>query len=75
MPRGVDQVVFVSDLANEISDTIFDVTIQEWQRSLALLNLSFEPLQILTVRVQRPEVVLERMHKAIACQGRITEPT
>ena len=57
-PKGVDQVILVCDLAKEISDTIQDVTIEEWQRSLAILNLSFEPLQIQTVRVQRPEVVL-----------------
>jgi len=49
-PRRIDQVVLVCDLGKEISDTIQDVTIQEWQSSLAILNLSFKPLQIRTVR-------------------------
>jgi len=65
-PRRVDQVILARDLAKEISDTIQDVTIKEWQISLAILNLSLKPLQIRTVRVQRPEVILERMHRAIA---------
>ena len=29
-PRRVDQVILVGDLAKEISDTIQDVTIEEW---------------------------------------------
>ena len=65
-PRRVDQVILVGDLAKEISDTIQHVAIEEWQGSLAILNPSFEPLQIRTVRVQRPEMVLQRMHRAIA---------
>ena len=65
-PRPVAQVILVCDLAKEISETIQDVRIQEGQSSLAIVNLSFEPLQIRTVGVQRPEVVLECMHRAIA---------
>jgi len=65
-PRRVDQAILVCDLAKEISDTIQDFTLKEWQSSLAILNLSFKPLQIRTVRVQRPEVILEHMHRAIA---------
>ena len=57
-PWGVDQVILVCDLVKEISDTIQDITREVWQRYLAILNLSFEPLQIRTVRVQRPEVAL-----------------
>jgi len=66
LPRCVDQAILVCDLEKEISDTIQDVTIKEWQSSLAILNLSFNPLQIRTVWVQRPEVILERMHRALA---------
>jgi len=51
-PQCVDQVILVCDLAKDISDTIQDVTIKEWQSSLAILNLSFKPLKIRTVRVQ-----------------------
>jgi len=65
-PEHIDQVILVCDLAKEISDTIQDITIKEWQSSLAILNLSFEPWQIRNVRVHRPEVVPERIDKAIA---------
>jgi len=65
-PRCVDQVILVCDLAKERSYTFQDVTIQEWHSSLAIPNLSFEPLQIRTVLVQRQEVVLKCMHEAIA---------
>ena len=64
--RRVDQVILVCDLAKEISDTLQEVTIKEWQSSLAILKLSFRPWQIRTVGVQRSEVILERMHRAIA---------
>ena len=52
MPWHIDQVVSVGDLANEISNTTQDVAVETWQSSLAILDLSFERLQILTVRVQ-----------------------
>jgi len=65
-PRRIDQVILVCDLVKEISDRIQDVMIKEWQSSLAILNLSFEPLQIRNVQVPRLEVLRERMHGAIA---------
>jgi len=65
-PRRMDQVILVCDLVKEISDTIQDITITEWQSCLAILNLSLKPFQIGTIRVQQPEVILERMHRPIA---------
>ena len=52
MPRAIDQVILICDQGKEISDTILDVRIEEWQCSLAILNLSFEQLQIWTVGIQ-----------------------
>ena len=48
----VDQVVSVCNLAKEISKTTKYVAVTKWQSSLAILNLFFEPLHILTVRIQ-----------------------
>jgi len=66
MLRLVDQVILVCDRAKEISERIQDVMIKDWKRSLAILNLSFKPLQIQSVRVQRPEGRLAGMHTALA---------
>jgi len=65
-PQRVDQVILVCDLAKEISDTIQDIMIKEWQSSLTILNRSLKRLQIRTVRVQRPEVILQGMYRVIA---------
>ena len=46
MPRHLDPVILVCDLAKQISDPIQDLTIKEWHSSLAMLNLCFQPLQI-----------------------------
>jgi len=75
VPRQVDQVILLCYLAKEISYTIQDITIEELQSSLAILNLFFEPLQIRTVRIQRPEVVPQHMYGAIADSRRSTEAT
>jgi len=64
-PWCVDQVISVCDLAKEISDTTKDVAVEKWQSPLAMLNLPFEPLLILAVGIQEPEVVLQRVHRAI----------
>jgi len=74
-PWRVDQVILLFNLAKVICDTIQDVTIKEWQSFLAILNLSFEPLQIRTVRVPLPEVVLEPMYRVISNRRRSTEAT
>ena len=64
-PWRVDQVISVYDLAKEISDTTYDVAVEQWQSPLAILNLLFEPLQILAVGIQEPEVILQHVHIAI----------
>jgi len=64
--HSVDQVILVFDLAKEISVTLNDVTINEWQSSLAIHNFSFQLLQTRTVSVQQPQVVLARLHRIIA---------
>jgi len=61
----VDQVISVCDLAKEISDTTYDVAVEQWQSPLAIRNLPFEPLQILAVGIQEPEVILQHVHRAI----------
>jgi len=63
-PWHVDQVISGCDRAKEISDTTSDVAVKKWLSPLAILNLPFEPLQILAVGIQEPEVVLKRVHSA-----------
>ena len=50
-PWRVDQVISVCDLAKEISDTTWNIVVEKWQSPLAILNLPFEPLQILAVGI------------------------
>ena len=64
-PRRIDQVISVCDRAKEIPDTIEDITIEEWHRSAAIFNMSFKLLQICTVRIQDPVVILQGMHRII----------
>ena len=48
----IDQVVLVGYLVNKISNTTNYVAVEKEQSSLAILDLSFELLQIWTVQVQ-----------------------
>ena len=43
-PRRVDQVIPVCYLPKKISDTVEDIPIEEMLRSLAVINVAFEPL-------------------------------
>jgi len=48
----VDQVTSLYDQVKEISNTTYYLGVKTWQSSLAILNQSFEPSQILTVQIQ-----------------------
>ena len=48
---------------------------EEWECSLAIINLSFVSLKIYPVRIQCLEAVLKRMYGTIPSQGSISETT
>jgi len=65
LARRVDEVISVGNLWQEISDSIYNIAIEEWQCSLAIINLSFIPLKICTARIQCLEEVFKRMQGTI----------